>query len=103
MITQKLTTTMIKKIQTILIKAVSGTKEIPDATEDLLSLLNVDNVSPEQICKREGHKMYKVYALNNFDRGGSSHWGLNKCSRCGFEDHWQYDFKQNKCKQKIYS
>lgn len=47
--------------------------------------------TPEQCCEREGHVMYNVYQLDNFDIGGRSYWGLNKCSRCGHEEPWQYD------------
>jgi hypothetical protein len=43
-------------------------------------------------CIKHGHNMQHVYSLNNFDRGGSSAFGENKCSRCGHKEEWQYDF-----------
>ena len=80
------------KIQTIVTQAVAGTKDLTEAIDELFVLSDVSSMSPEQRCEKDGHNMFQVYHLNNFDRGGSSHWGLNKCSRCGHEDHWQYDF-----------
>ena len=43
-------------------------------------------------CDELGHNMYSVYSLNNFHNNGKSAFGLNKCSRCGHQDEWQYDF-----------
>lgn len=42
----------------------------------------------KHICFERGHSMYPVYRMQN----DQSEWGLNRCSRCGWEDHWQYDF-----------
>jgi hypothetical protein len=39
------------------------------------------------ICFDKGHSMFSVYTTQN----SRSQWGLNKWSRCGWEDHWQYD------------
>ncbi len=39
-------------------------------------------------CKKHGHNMYSVYIMNN----SRSHWGQHRCSRCGYEEEWQYDF-----------
>ncbi len=80
------------KIQNIVTQAVAGTKDLTESIDELLALSNTDNRTPEDRCKEEGHNMFQVYHLNNFDMGGSSHWGLNKCSRCGHEEPWQYDF-----------
>jgi hypothetical protein len=45
------------------------------------------------MCEIEGHNMYAVYNLSReFNGSKRSAFGLNKCSRCGLEDHWQYDF-----------
>jgi hypothetical protein len=43
------------------------------------------------LCERYGHAMYSVYIMDNYATGGSSKWGENKCSRCGYTDTWQYD------------
>lgn len=46
------------------------------------------------ICYLFGHKMHTVYSLDNYKQNEGhrvSAWGLNKCSRCSQEDHWQYD------------
>jgi hypothetical protein len=43
------------------------------------------------LCERYGHAMYSVYVMDNYATGGSSKWGENKCSRCGYTDTWQYD------------
>ena len=46
----------------------------------------------KSLCVLHGHSMFSVYNISNRDRGGQSDWGLNKCSRCGHEEPWQYDF-----------
>lgn len=54
--------------------------------------INTDGVlplNPKHICFKLGHNMQPVYGvLHNHQ----SCWGLNKCSRCGYEEDWQYDF-----------
>jgi len=46
-----------------------------------------DKAKYSELCKINGHAMYSVYKLENI----ASHFGLNKCSRCGYEEEWQFD------------
>lgn len=59
---------------------------------DECHIQNVSNMLPEELCKLHGHAMYSVYSINNTANGNSIFFGLNKCSRCGYEEPWQYDF-----------
>lgn len=40
------------------------------------------------ICFERGHTMYEVFTFHNYQ----SSYGQHKCSRCGYEEDWQYDF-----------
>lgn len=44
------------------------------------------------ICFPTGHAMFEVFRFENTANGGKSSWGQHKCSRCGYEEDWQYDF-----------
>lgn len=44
---------------------------------------------PSDICYNAGHNMFSVYIFHNHQ----SSWGKHKCSRCGYEEEWQYDFQ----------
>ncbi len=41
------------------------------------------------ICFDKGHAMYERFTFHNHQ----SSWGQHKCSRCGYEEDWQYDFQ----------
>lgn len=60
-------------------------------TESGLHLADVRLMLPEEICKLNGHAMYSAYSLTNTANGHTSHFGLNKCSRCNYEEPWQFD------------
>lgn len=45
-------------------------------------------LSKNHICFDKGHNMYLVVELDN----GRSKYGHHKCSRCGHEEHFQYDY-----------
>lgn len=45
-------------------------------------------LSKEHICFDKGHAMIPIYTLHNHQ----SSYGRNKCSRCGYEEDWQYDY-----------
>lgn len=52
----------------------------------------IDGTMPlkkEHICFDKGHNMFLVVETDN----GRSKFGYHKCSRCGYEEHWQYDYK----------
>jgi len=49
-------------------------------------------LSEGHICFERGHAMYEVFKFKNAANGHSSEWGQHKCSRCGYEENWQYDF-----------
>ena len=49
-------------------------------------------LSEGHICFERGHSMYEVFKFKNAANGHSSEWGQHKCSRCGYEENWQYDF-----------
>lgn len=66
--------------------------ELAERIVKLFAIQDVSNMLPEELCKLYGHAMYSVYSINNMANGNSSFFGLNKCSRCGYEEPWQYDF-----------
>lgn len=69
-----------------------GWRNIPKQLgESLVKNFSIPNVSDISLCDLMGHQMFSVFALNNFDSGGRSSFGQNKCSRCGFTEDWQYD------------
>ena len=42
-------------------------------------------------CDHAG-AMYKVYQIDRLGINGHDiHFGINKCSRCGYKDYWQVD------------
>lgn len=43
------------------------------------------------ICFTKGHSMYLVTEIDN----GRSKYGQHKCSRCGYIEGFQYDYKIN--------
>lgn len=45
-------------------------------------------LDPAHICFKHGHAMYSVYSFTHIRFAN----GMNKCSRCGHEEEWQYDF-----------
>jgi len=45
-------------------------------------------LSKEHICFNTGHAMYLVTETDN----GRSKFGYHKCSRCGYEESFQYDY-----------
>lgn len=47
-------------------------------------------IDKRHICFDSGHNMYLLTEIDN----GYSKYGTHKCSRCGFEDHFQYDYKE---------
>jgi len=70
-------------------------QELKKELQPLLPQAHVSDQLPcgeVDLCKERGHTMYPVYQLSNIDMGGRSSWGKNKCSRCGFEEDWQYDY-----------
>lgn len=44
-------------------------------------------LSQDHICFDKGHSMYPVFTFHNL----LSSYGQNKCTRCGYEEDWQYD------------
>ena len=44
--------------------------------------------TPKDLCKWEGHIMYKVTEIDN----GRSKLGEHKCSRCGHQEPFQFDY-----------
>lgn len=69
-----------------------GWRNIPKQLgETLVKKFSIPIVSDMSLCDLMGHNMYSQYSINNFHDGGISSWGVNKCSRCDHEDHWQYD------------
>jgi hypothetical protein len=45
-------------------------------------------LNKKHICFKSGHNFYEIHrASNQF-----SAWRTHRCSRCGFEDSFQYDF-----------
>lgn len=44
-------------------------------------------LSEKHICFKAGHNFHKMVEQSN----QFSVWGYHKCSRCGIEEHFQYD------------
>ena len=65
-----------------------------DDLKERVKKLNIPDVSgelpltKEHICFDKGHAYFIVTAIDN----GSSVYGHYKCSRCGHEDNYQYDY-----------
>lgn len=79
---------IVNGIGELAVKLVNGDSTSQDQA---LNLADVSGSLPEDICKVHGHVMYPVYKLDNTANGHTSHFGQNKCSRCGYEEDWQYD------------
>ena len=45
-----------------------------------------------KICVKKGHNMHEVFTIHRPNVNGKEiHLGRNKCSRCEYEEDWQYD------------
>jgi|DEB19_MinimDraft_2_1074335.scaffolds.fasta_scaffold12287_2 hypothetical protein len=59
-----------------------------DNTEDKITKPMPMPLPENHICFEMGHAMYEQFVFHNH----KSSWGSHKCSRCGYDESWQYDF-----------
>ena len=64
--------------------------ELPKlATNDVIADVSGSlPLTKEHICFDKGHAMYKIHGHSNHQSDFSKH----KCTRCGYEEDYQYDY-----------